>query len=109
MKIYSGRVRLRSDGDGKFASHFIEVDDEATGRVRFRFKRPIHNFLKTPPIPRMQPATFRQQLLSMNRAYAVTCAEEKDYPAFIEVMLKDAYGDEADIVIKELDCGDEDE
>ena len=102
MKAFIARVRFPQKGD--IASHIVDVEDEARGRIRFHFKRICHSVSAdiSAPIPHMQPASFAQQLRSMNRAYSVTTATEDEFPAFIELMLKDAYGDDSTVEIEEI-------
>ncbi len=101
MKVYIGRVKGPEGG----ASHIIEVDDEATGRVKFHFLRFTYS-LKTEakdfPFPHMKAATFKEQLRALNRAYTVTHVLEEQYKDFIEIMLRDAYGDHVTIKVKDV-------
>jgi hypothetical protein len=103
MKIYKGRVYI--DGRKSVASHFIDVEKDSSGRTEFYFKRIVHNLDDNEkfPIPEMNPATFQEQLRSLNRAYAITHISEDKEPQFIENMLKEAYPDAEDIKIEELD------
>ena len=103
MKIYRGRVRLKNHTG--VASHFVDVEEEATGRRKFHFKRIVHNLddHEKFPIPEMRAATFTEQLRSMNRAYAVTSVKKDQIEKFIEIMLKEAYPEAEKIEIEELD------
>jgi hypothetical protein len=81
------------------------VEKDNQGRTEFFFKRLIHNLddSKKFPIPEMYPATFQQQLRSLNRAYTITHVNENKEQEFIENTLKEAYPDAEDIQIEELD------
>jgi hypothetical protein len=94
MKVY--KVIVTSNDYGRVVL-VVEADNEAINRLVFRFKwlgqtRPEFANIK---LDRLKPATFREQLLIFKRAYSVTVAEENEYTAFIEVMMKDAYGQDA--------------
>ena len=58
--------------------------------------------IKIFPIHEMNPATFQEQLRSLNRAYAITHISDDKIPRFIENMLKESYPDAEDIQIEEL-------
>ncbi len=87
------------------AIHYVTVDDEALGRVKFHFSRIGFNIKSDDnyPIDRMLPATFKQQLRSFNRAYAVTICDEDEYIEFIEAMMKKAYGNDWGIRVEVMD------
>ena len=55
------------------------------------------------PITEMNPATFQEQLRSLNRAYAITYLKGDKESQFIEMMLKKAYPDAEKIEIEELE------
>ena len=102
MKIFRAQVTI--DGTRGIALHFIEVEKDELDRTKFHFRRIIHNLddLKKFPIPEMAPATFQEQLRSLNRAFAITVIVEKDIPQFIENILKEAYPERNTITIEEL-------
>lgn len=98
-------ARVRGEKGVALATHLVEVEKEAEGRVAFHFKRIIANTREdtTSPIPQMEPASFAQQLRSMHRAYAVTCVPEEQYQDFIEMMLKETYDTHASLEIEEIE------
>lgn len=102
MKIYKARVFI--DGRKSIASHFIDVEVDSQERTEFHFVRVVHNLddYHKFPIPEMNPATFQEQLRSLNRAYAISYINEDVEQQFIENMLKEAYPDAEDIEIEEL-------
>jgi len=81
------------------------VEKDSSGRTEFYFKRIVHNLddYEKFPVPEMIPATFQQQLRSLNRAYAITFISEDKETEFIKNMLKEAYPDAEDFIIEELD------
>lgn len=99
------KARVYMNGRKFVASHFIDIEDEATGRVKIHFRRLIHNLPDEAgefPIPRMKAASFKEQLRSMNRAYAVTSLSEGEERDFVTIMMKEAYGDDIEIVFEDL-------
>ncbi|MBW2641692.1 MAG: hypothetical protein JRE10_16470 [Deltaproteobacteria bacterium] len=102
MKIYKARVYINERKS--VASHFVDVEKDPRGRTEFHFKRVVHNLDDSEkfPIPDVNPATFKEQLRSLNRAYAITRISDDKETQFIENMLKEAYPDAEDIVIEEL-------
>ena len=103
MKIFKGSVYLNDLKS--VASHFINVETDTSGRMQFYFTRIIHNLddHEEFPIPEMHPATFKEQLRSLNKAFAITRINVDQISQFIEIMLREAYPEAEDIKIEELD------
>ena len=102
MKIYRGIVRLNKRRNT--ASHFISVEKDSLGRSIFHFSRIVHNLNDHEefPIHEMNPAFFKEQLRSMDRAYSVSIINDEETIEFIDKMLKIAYPDSEEIIIEEI-------
>lgn len=102
MKVFKAIVKKDVHN---VAIHYVTVDDEASDRVKFHFSRIGFNIKGDGkrPVKKMVPATFKQQIRTYNRAYAVTDCNEEDYVEFIKIMMKEAYEDGWEIRVEAMD------
>ena len=100
LKIYRAKVSI----SGGTALHFINIDHEAKGRVRFHFVRPMYslNDYEVYMPPGVTSPSFKDQIRALNRAYVVTAIPPEQYEAQIRLLLKEAYGETATIIIDEI-------